>query len=258
MPRLIPRIAVVLVLLLLLAPPVAAGGWATVQLDAPPGDVAVGVPLRLGFMVLRHGVAPIDLDQVTLTARHRESGETLEADARQNGATGQYVVDVTFPRAGEWKWEIIPDPFTSTSFETLTVRDGARSATGAPGQGLLADFGYSAHVRTGTCQQLGPILYPLRDVASGAAGSEGMSAATTPGVLLATSTTTVAAPLADLVATPQAIDIGRAVRKVTAASPVAISPVRSRTRSWRSAWDSGATRVPPGSPSCAPTATRRG
>jgi hypothetical protein len=32
--------------------------------------------------------------------------ETIRAEARQQGAVGHYVADVTFPSAGVWEWQI--------------------------------------------------------------------------------------------------------------------------------------------------------
>ena len=79
-----------------------AGGWATVRLDAPPGEILVEVPWRVGFTVKQHDREPVNLDNVYLAAQHKETGESLRADARQEGAVGHYLVDVTFPRAGAW------------------------------------------------------------------------------------------------------------------------------------------------------------
>jgi plastocyanin len=235
MPRPIPLITVMLAALLTLAPPVAAGGWATVYLDAPPGDVSAGVPLHLSFMVMQHGVTPIDLDHVYLTARHRETAETIGADARQSGPTGHYLVDVTFPRAGEWKWEITPEPFAATSFETLTVRDEALSAASASPRDPAGDVGHPAAIRAGTCHQLGPILYPLRDVASSPIPGEGTPPAAMPGgpvpaVPVATGTTTVAETLTDLVATPRAITIDQGGQERD--RPVACGDIAGQVENW--------------------------
>jgi plastocyanin len=104
------------------APSALAGNWATVRLDEPPGEVVAGTPWRVGFSVLQHDVRPTNDVTPRLKARHRETGEAVETVGRQEGDAGHFVAEVTFPRAGEWKWSITPDPFpTSTSFATLAV-----------------------------------------------------------------------------------------------------------------------------------------
>ena len=34
---------------------------------------------------------------------------------------GHFVAEIAFPRAGDWKWAIEPQPYAETSFSTLTV-----------------------------------------------------------------------------------------------------------------------------------------
>jgi hypothetical protein len=109
-----------------------AGGWAVVVLDEVPGEARAGETQELGFTVRQHGHTPVDIhtwegDLPTLMARHTETGETLMATARKDGAVGHYTVSVTFPKAGVWAWEIIPAPFAGTRFEPLTVLEAAPS-----------------------------------------------------------------------------------------------------------------------------------
>lgn len=108
---------------------VGAGGWAVVTLDSLPRDVRAGqTTLTLGFMVRQHGITPNSQVEPVLTARNRAGGETVRAEARQVGETGHFVVNVTFPSAGVWEWEIEPYPFAATKFEPLTVLAPAASA----------------------------------------------------------------------------------------------------------------------------------
>ena len=104
-----------------LAGPAFAGGWAVVTLDTVPQGPAAGQQLSLGFMVRQHGVTPVDAAPAILIARNTATGETVRATARKEGPVGHFVVDVTFPSAGEWKWEIKPDWFPATDLGTLTV-----------------------------------------------------------------------------------------------------------------------------------------
>lgn len=119
----LPRsLAVVLVATLALALPVAAGGWATAELDEPLGKVEAGTPVSIGFMILQHGVTPFANAEPVLTAVHRESGDSVSADGKADGVEGHYVAEVTFPSEGTWSWSISTAPFEgSTSFPAVTV-----------------------------------------------------------------------------------------------------------------------------------------
>lgn len=131
-------LALILALLAVLALPLAAsaGGWAVVTLDALPQGPRAGQTLTLGFVVRQHGVTPISAPygagstmQPRLTARNQSTGETLQAIARQEGAVGHFTVDVTFPSAGAWDWEIAPEPFAATKLGTLTVLPAGANST---------------------------------------------------------------------------------------------------------------------------------
>jgi hypothetical protein len=120
--------------MLALVAPALAGGWAVVTLDALPREVRAGQSYQLGFMVRQHGKTPTnqDLDgkplKPVLTARKQAADasqgrgtlvfvsapaapaakdeETISVVARQEGAVGHYVADVTFPSDGVWEWQI--------------------------------------------------------------------------------------------------------------------------------------------------------
>ncbi len=125
--RLCGSIILACFLSLALVGPAFAGGWAVVTLDTVPQGPQAGQTLSLGFMVRQHGVTPIDgaYGGATmipiLTARNAASGETVRAEARKAGPVGHFVVDVAFPSAGEWAWQIAPAPFGPTDLGTLTV-----------------------------------------------------------------------------------------------------------------------------------------
>ena len=119
--------------MLALATPARAGGWALVTLDQLPVEPRAGQTLRLGFMVRQHGVTPIDgafgTEPMTprLSASNVDTGESIRADARKGGPVGYFVVDVTFPSAGVWEWQITPEPFQATRLGQLTVLAAAAS-----------------------------------------------------------------------------------------------------------------------------------
>lgn len=120
----------VAVSLLLFAIPALAGGAATVVLDELPRTVHAGEEFQLGFTVWQHGerlvdtLGDIEAVKPVLFATHQVSGETFQAAAykAEGAAVGHFVVDVTFPSAGEWAWRIEPQPFMiMNEFAPLTV-----------------------------------------------------------------------------------------------------------------------------------------
>lgn len=123
----------VVVAMLALAAPALAGGWAVVTLDSLPRDVRAGQSYQIGFVVRQHGKTPTNSDlngkplKPVLTARKpaatsrggsgmlmiagpasvvSKGEETIRVEARQEGAVGHYVADVTFPSDGVWEWQI--------------------------------------------------------------------------------------------------------------------------------------------------------
>jgi hypothetical protein len=119
--RSICGLVIVMAAMLALAAPALAGGWAVVTLDWLPKEVRAGQALQLGFMVRQHGQTPINNVEPYLSATNKETGDTIRINARQDGPVGHFVVDVAFPSAGTWEWEIVPAPFEGTKFVPLTV-----------------------------------------------------------------------------------------------------------------------------------------
>ena len=111
---------VVVMAMLTLTVPALAGGWAVVTLDSLPREVRAGEPFQLGFMVFQHGKTPTNKDlngnplKPMLTAikqggaatTQAKVAESIRVEARQQGPTGHYVVDVAFPSDGSWAWQI--------------------------------------------------------------------------------------------------------------------------------------------------------
>ena len=158
--RLIFSLVTSLAAVLLLAAPALAGGWAVITLDTLPRDVRAGQSLRVGFVIRQHGQELVNTDweghalKPVLTARKQADtsgssggtlilvaahssaqakGETIRAEARQEGPKGHFVVDLVFPSAGTWAWEIAAPPFTiqgkqrgdGAVFEPLVVAPAA-------------------------------------------------------------------------------------------------------------------------------------
>jgi plastocyanin len=187
-----------------MAIPALAGGWASVRLDAELGQVRAGEAVRIGFMVKGHDVEPINVEEAFLSARHRETAEEIQARAWQDGDIGHYLVDVTFPMPGEWKWEITPVPYAATSFETLTVMPAAGGAAQTDAAA------HPAHIHSGTCASLGDVVYPLSDVAPDTAADAATPAAMVgaeSALPVAVSETTVDAALADIAGGGHAINV---------------------------------------------------
>jgi hypothetical protein len=117
------------------AAPAVAGGWALVKLDEVPSGVAAGQRVTIGFTVLQHGRTPagpeVLQDPAVLTARNIDdpAAAPLTATARPQGARGHYVVDVTFPTAGSWHWEVRPGWFEATTLTPLAVGPTAVAPT---------------------------------------------------------------------------------------------------------------------------------
>ena len=207
MVRALARFALVFALLAVFAAPVRAGGMATVHLDAPPQDVVVGVPFEIGMMVMQHDVTAVNVDRVVVSATHRQTGEKYTVDARQDGPTGHYRAELTFPKAGSWKWMITPEPFAGTSFASIQVQDAAGS-TASDGTGA-----HPASIHAGSCQSLGKSAFPLSDVIPNGVVLDGKTDQTTgvvgadAGVPVAISSTTVDVTIAELLAEPHAITV---------------------------------------------------
>lgn len=117
-------------LFLLAATPALAGGWVVVTIDELPHQFRANEPTTLGFTVRQHGQHPINLENaVLLRANQQQSGVHLTFTAKQAGAVGHYVVEVTLPAAGEWQWEIQPDWFPPVQFAPIIVSGEATAET---------------------------------------------------------------------------------------------------------------------------------
>ena len=214
--RTICRLTLVLALFGLLTPTTHAGGVATVHLDAPPEKVVAGVPYRIGFMVMQHDITPVNLEDVVVTATHRETGDAYQVAAEQEGETGHYIAELVFPIAGSWKWMIIPAPFAGTSFESLMVYDSAASADDA----VTGSAAHPAHIHFGSCGELGEVFFPLSDVVPDSLVQEGSLVSTSgkigveTGAPVAISTSTIDVTIAELITGPHAINVHKSAEEI--------------------------------------------
>ena len=109
--------------------PVAAavsGGWASSTLDEAP-QAEPGATIEVGFTILQHGRTPVNVDDVAVVIR--VDGDEQVSPAVQQGDTGHYVADVTFPPEGEYDWAIRQGWFGD--FDLGRLRVGGVDATGA-------------------------------------------------------------------------------------------------------------------------------
>jgi hypothetical protein len=106
---------------------VQAGGWATVTLDKPIGEPRAGEMLTVSFVVKQHGVTPIHeafgqrVEPFLIAHSATKGGETLRVPATRAAKVGAFVVEVTFPAAGIWSVEIVPQPFAGTRVGEVSV-----------------------------------------------------------------------------------------------------------------------------------------
>ncbi|HEU5101344.1 MAG TPA: hypothetical protein VFU22_20115 [Roseiflexaceae bacterium] len=148
-------LAVAIVALLALATPALAGGWAVVTLDSLPREVHAGTSFQLGFTVLQHGKTPTNQDlngkplKPVITAMKQgasattssKAAESIRVEARQQGATGHFVADLTLPSDGVWEWQIAvptfyvqdsPSGSNAAIMAPLTVLPAAPAAAAKP------------------------------------------------------------------------------------------------------------------------------
>ncbi len=101
----------------------AAGGFATVQLSSLPAGTDAGESWTPQLTILQHGLTPLDnLHPVVRISN--DDGARQEFDATPGSAPGTYDVEVRFPAAGTWRFEIW-DGFSQThTYSPVTIGDG--------------------------------------------------------------------------------------------------------------------------------------
>ena len=116
--------------LLLTIVPALAGGWATVTIENPPGEVRAGENVHIEFSVRQHGRDLTNYVTPVMRGFNPQTGERLTVDATALKQTGFFAVDVVFPSEGQWEWSI--DPVTlagELQLLPLTVLPAAATAS---------------------------------------------------------------------------------------------------------------------------------
>jgi hypothetical protein len=108
-----------------------AGGWATVELGAPPGGLVAGEPWRVELIVKQHGVTPM-ADLTPSVKIDNGEGVVKTFYAEPTDRVGTYVAEVQFPSGGTWKTRLY-DGFTDVyphRLAPLTVAPASGAAAG--------------------------------------------------------------------------------------------------------------------------------
>ena len=106
------KLLLVLAVAAVAVPAASAGGWATVGLGSLPRDTPAGGTWSVDLTVLQHGRTPLEGIVPAVTIANGD-GERREFAGTATGKPGVYRVDVVFPTAGTWTYEVW-DGFSQT------------------------------------------------------------------------------------------------------------------------------------------------
>jgi hypothetical protein len=97
-----------------------AGNYAEVSLA--PGDMppTAGEERELRLTLLQHGVTPVDVGTVTLTAWLPGTGERLAVEATSLGG-GEWIAALTFPTDGDWQMRVTHSVFETPEASLIAV-----------------------------------------------------------------------------------------------------------------------------------------
>lgn len=153
-------------LLLLITGTALAGNFGEVTiLDAGAGPPTAGEEREIRFVLLQHGVAPIQDGRVDVTLTNRETGDELIVQAVHQG-DGIWAASVVFPEAGDWQVRVTHEWF-DTSPPTALAVTSAETAAWLPA--ALAIGGFAAAILV----VLGAIVVIGRQPATAVASSGG-------------------------------------------------------------------------------------
>jgi plastocyanin len=110
-----------------------AGGWASVRIVDDPGALEAGTPVTLHLIIEQHGITPIDIDPLVITATSADSDASVEETAAKADGVGNYTVELTFPSDGIWDLTGTPGGFPPFDMGTIDIgQPAAASAISAP------------------------------------------------------------------------------------------------------------------------------
>jgi hypothetical protein len=108
-------------------PSALAGGWAVTTLDPLPSELQAGQTYPIGYVIRQHGQTPFIGAHTAIEIRSSDAQVPSRFVGIADGVPGHYVAQVTFPSAGEWRWDVDQTPFESQALGTITVLDAAAS-----------------------------------------------------------------------------------------------------------------------------------
>jgi hypothetical protein len=117
------------ILFVLVAIPISAvaGGWAMSSFDELPTSFESGETYALSYTILQHGKTPVDVGESSIIVTD-PAGRTTVFEATKTKEPGRYTVEVTFPEAGTFKWQVSQGMFEPHDLGTIGVAEGAASA----------------------------------------------------------------------------------------------------------------------------------
>ena len=126
------------ILLVLVVVPLAAsaGGWALTSFDELPTSFEAGETYELSYTILQHGKTPVDVYQTSVFVTD-SSGSVTEFPATRTGSVGRYTVEVTFPAAGMFTWNVSQGDFAPHDLGSISVTGAAEATTASIGRFLL-------------------------------------------------------------------------------------------------------------------------
>lgn len=114
------KLLLVLAVFAVAVPAAGAGGFATVGLSSLPSDTQAGGTWSVDLTVLQHGRTPLQGISPTLTIANGD-GDTRTFTGTPTGKPGVYHVEVVFPAAGTWSYEVWDDFSQTHTFKPVEI-----------------------------------------------------------------------------------------------------------------------------------------
>jgi hypothetical protein len=124
------RIALAMLILLAFPAAATAGGWATVEVAAPPGGIGPGDTWRATLVVKQHGITPLDDARPSILISNGR-GDEQQFFAEHVGRPGTYVADVRFPSNGTWNVRLF-DGWADTTKHRMAPIEVPTTGTASP------------------------------------------------------------------------------------------------------------------------------